>query len=621
MIQAYFQTSGATNIPALVPNDEVLELAAMAGLTAQDLFRIDIPGGASREGRVLALVPQSQLNTLYASTASGPASATFYWAENDAATSKSLGVWLLPPRPLFMVPGGSGIAIVEAVDVRYWWKQTQLNARNASPAITSLFSSDGRWNVGGYPMATSLSTILDDLRLMLPVGTFTSAAFAPSSALRARVNECVFTPEMSIAMALDVFLSALGYALVYDNAGGYGVATIQSNQTALQTFMTSNKRASVGGIEAPSGTPATTEPLMNLWAGNANWQVNRMPGKVTVSFPYRSIEGKTYYNNALPPPPTDCVQFATKREFGWEQNVSTVRSRTNTNAVRVIKEPQALVASLNTTLNPASPATNIQTGIAMPFNYADYVAAVTALYVKRCEVTYGKTVWAGWPSLPNGAYRVSMYRFTLGVRSNELVPITLSAADMDDWILGPNGMTPDDPKDIVMSKGLAHARRLGNGMLQIDVAPPYCRVFLAKITGSEGMGEGATWRWLYSYEEKEPNPDANNPIDVTLGAWARVGTLQARNVAETGNVFVSAGNAANVVAPGVKQSDYPNAVISALPIEAGTDVLMVEQFPTAYLTSQTSQPQYDREVWFCMPNAVKVVCDQQQQVVGPIEEV
>jgi hypothetical protein len=59
----------------------------------------------------------------------------------------------------------------------------------------------------------------------------------------------------------------------------------------------------------------------------------------------------------------------------------------------------------------------------------------------------------------------------------------------------------------------------------------------------------------------------------------------------------------------VKQSDYTNGTISALPISVGTIVQMVEQFPTAY-TGCVDDPPYATQYWFAMPNAVKVECNE-----------
>lgn len=608
MISAWFTTSDGTVIPALVPEREILEIAGMVGLSETDLFSIEIPSGASREARIKVLVDQGKLTTLYGGT---NATATFWWKEATNATPCSMAVWLLPPKPVWMVAGGAGAAMVEAVDVRWWWRQTQINSLNQAALAAPLFSSDGRWNTGGITPNTTPLTFVNSIRSLLIgiAGTFTvPAGYNPNAALTSRFADHVFTPECSLAMALDFVLSATGWMLQYDVQNGvYTLVEVKDDSTDLSTWMASNKRAFGGGVEATSATPGGTDPLMTLWQSDANYQKNRMPQQVTVSFPYRSIEGKTKYDNTTDYATGD-VEFVTDREFGWQNTLATARARTNIGA-RVMKEPRSLVASLTTTLNAASPGTNIN-GTSMPsWDYSTYVTQVMALTVKRCSVIVGQTAWAGWPRLPNGCYRSTMLRYSVGVRGGELVPFALTVAEQDDWILGPSGLPTNDPTQITFSKGLAHARRLGSGAMQLDVAPPNTRVFPAVITASAVLScDGNPWQWSYTWQEVEPNPCNPCPLSVSIGSWARSGSA-ARNLAENGNTYLGAGNVGNVIAPGVRQSDYNNATISALPISTGTIVQMVEQFPTAY-TGCGTDPPYDTQYWFSMPNAVKVVCDE-----------
>jgi hypothetical protein len=608
MISAWFTTSEGTVIPALVPEREILEIAGMVGLSESDLFSIEIPSGTSREARVKVLVDQSKLATLYGGT---NATATFWWKEATNATPCSMAVWLLPPKPVWMVAGGAGAAMVEAVDVRWWWRQTQINSLNQAALAAPLFSSDGRWNTGGITPNTTPLTFVTSIRSLLVgiAGTFTvPAGYNPNAALTSRFADHVFTPECSLAMALDFVLSATGWMLQYDVQNGiYTLVEVKDDSTDLSTWMASNKRAFGGGVEATSATPGGTDPLMTLWQSDANYQKNRMPQQVTVSFPYRSIEGKTKYDNTTDYATGD-VEFVTDREFGWQNTLATARTRTNIGA-RVLKEPRSLVASLNTALNAASPGTNIN-GTSMPsWDYSTYVTQVMALTVKRCSVIVGQTAWAGWPRLPNGCYRSTMLRYSVGVRGGELVPFALTVAEQDDWILGPSGLPTNDPTQLTFSKGLAHARRLGSGAMQLDVAPPNTRVFPAIITGASAIGgETNPWVWEYTWQEVEPNPCLQVPLSVSLAGWARTGT-QARNMAENGNVYLGVANVGNVVAPGVRQSDYTNATISALAISTGTIVHMVEQFPTAY-TGCDDDPPYAAQYWFSMPNAVLSECNE-----------
>jgi hypothetical protein len=189
-------------------------------------------------------------------------------------------------------------------------------------------------------------------------------------------------------------------------------------------------------------------------------------------------------------------------------------------------------------------------------------------------------------------------------------PCTVSEVKEEDWRFGLQGVAETDPSELIVAKGKAQAYRNLVGATIIDVPPPNTRVFPARIIASTQCteGEGTTWRWFYDFEEVEPNPDLTAcPTQyVELDGYQR-SSGNARNMCEAGNVYLGPGNAGNVVAPGVLQSDYAAvAVISALPISTGTIVEMVEHFPTIYtgLATAPYRPQY----WFSMPNAVRIEC-------------
>lgn len=613
MISAWFTTSDGTVIPALVPEREILEIANMVGLSEADLFSIEIPSGASRESRVKVLVEQGRLSTLYAGT---NATATFWWKESTNATPCKLDVWLLPPKPLWTVAGGAGVMMVEAVDCRYWWRQSQTNVI-VNNIHSWMYGSDGRYQIANATGAgtAGLDAFVLDLIFKLHAIAGPSigmTGFAPNEALQSRVADHVFTPECSIAMTLDLVLASVGWMVQLNpdsTAYGYDLVEINDDSSALATFMAANKVAFGGGVEATSASPTATEPLMALWQADSNYQKNRMPAKATVSFPYRTIEGLTTYSNRITPnvvPSGSAVQFQTKQEFGWELPISTARPRTAIGA-RTLREPRSLVASLDTTLNASVPGTNILGTSSPSWDYVTYTTQIMQLLAKRCSVIVGQTAWAGWKIMPYGAYRCTMLRYGLGMRDGEIVPFTLTVCDQDDWLLGPSGMVTNNPKELSFGRGLVQARRLGSGVLQIDAAPPNTRVFPAKIVGAETYCDNP-WRWRYSFEEVEPNPCSNTCSRIALlGGWGRGNERVSYNMSEEGNQYVALGNVGNVIAPGVKQSDYTNATISALPISIGTVVLMVEQFnrvDTGCQLSPDSYPNY----WFSMPNAVKVVC-------------
>lgn len=602
MIQAYFQTSDGTIIPARVPDGDVLDLAAQMGLTERDLFSIEIPSGATRHSRVTVLVSQDSLTKLYSSIADGSnPSAQFYWQENDNATRYVLDVWLLPPRPLFMVSGGAGVAIVEAVDQRWWWSQTQANNVNDAPLAGRLQSADGRWWTAGSN--ASPSTLMTNLQLALVTtgvpAIFTITGYAPTSLLSWRVVDHLFTPECSIAMAIDLLAAATGYVLQWDAlTSQYSFVVVGDDSTKLNTWMASNKRAYVGGAEAPANTATVAEPLANLWYGLATFQRNMLPNAVTVSYPYRTVEGKTRYNNTNTD--TTTLMFSTEKEFGWEHTVTTGRARANIGK-RVIKEPRPLVASSTPALTSATPATAINGTTAPSWNYVSLNTEVVGLLQTRASVMAGTIGWGGWAAVPQGSFRCTMLRYSLSRRLNELVPVTVTECDRSDWLLGPDGTMTSDPKDITLSKGQTHVRRLWSGATMTDTAPPNTRVFAAKILNSTTICGAGSWKWQYEFEEVEPVGTAC-PMTAGITPFARLGV--ARNLLEDGN-----DSSTGFVMPGVSQADYANAIIEPLPIANDAIVMMVEQFPAIGDGSTISVPvpQY----WFTMPNAIRVECTEE----------
>lgn len=614
MIQAFFDLSAGSDIPVHVPEGELLEIARMAGIDPAELFSIDIPAGASREGRIRCLVSQDALDRLYGNT--GPlgheASAVFKWRSSEADPFMQVDVWLLPPKPIFMVAGSDGVALVEAVDVRYWWKRQQGNELTDGPQFGDLFSSDGRWRTGFQSGVTSCIELLGTMRDLLGVGTFDTTGYSPASVLWNRLVDQVWTPEMSLAMAIDIVLSQTGYALVYDLATfAYKVKAIGDETTLLNTLMSDYKRAVAAGLEAPStATSVPSDTLLALWQGQDEWQLNRMPLVTSISHPFRRVEGKTYYDNNYSVP-SGAIPFAFAREYAVERNILTQRTRQELGAELVLKEPRAILG--NDTPWPFTsdvPASNIDGfigGNPPRWNVSTYMGAVRNLLTDRCAMPIGKVAWGGWIAFPVGVFRGSKCRFYLGYRDGQCVPLSLTECDEQDWIFGPDGLQPESPRDIVIGKGLVHARRLGSGIVHIDAAPPNTRTFPALILSSERIGASgnAYWRWTYEFEEVEP---IGTGSPVSIGTLARTGT--ARNMVEEGNQFFAAGDSRNVISTGVNQSDYANATIDALPVVEGTVVMMVEQFPTAAVPSPSTSPNmpYGRQYWFALPNAVKVTC-------------
>lgn len=606
MIQAVFRTSDSLIIPAIVPDGDVLDLAQTIGLREADLFKIDFPAGATRPGRITVLVKQSDLPNLYASVSDGTnPSSEFRWKENDTLSPYSADLWLLPPRPLYMIAGGAGVAIVEAVDARWWWSQSQANLFSQTPLSGGVQSSDGRWTVvdSGSVTPLLLMTALQGAiaGAGLP-GTFTiPGSYNPTTTLLNRVIDHLFTPECSLAMAIDLLAAATGWMLQWDASSlTYTLVEVGDDVSSLDAWMKATERAYVGGLEPPSGPFTGTDSLMNLWYGTNPMQRNAMPDIVNVSFPYRTVEGKTRYGNTTTD--TTTLMFASEREFGWEQAVTTVRPRADI-GVRTLKEPRPLVASATPGLTPSTPATAILGTSAPSWDYVGYRSAVGNLLQTRSTVMPGRVGWMGWPEVPTGSYRCTMLRYTVARRMGEIVPLTITDCEIGDWLLGPDGTMASDPKELVLSKGLSHARKMWSGATMIDTAPPNTRVFPAVITAFDTGASGCNlWQWTYSFTEVEPNPSVVCPMSVSIGSFARSGT--ARNLSEATN-----DPAVGYIAPGVSQASYPNAIISAVPIQVGTLVHMVEQFPTAYVTG--TPPPHAPQYWFVMPNAVEVECEEE----------
>jgi hypothetical protein len=259
----------------------------------------------------------------------------------------------------------------------------------------------------------------------------------------------------------------------------------------------------------------------------------------------------------------------------------------------------------------------------------------------RNSLPFNKTVWAGWGGEWDTNYmiRSSYIRFHLAVIKDQIVPICTTECDYDDWVLGPNGETEtaSNPKDMVFSNGNVHARRVLSGALVIDVPPPTTRTFAAQIVSATRIAPSGDfyWRWRYEWTEVDP-PTPADTIANQVNNWVKQrGTNRTRgrssekpwtrdpsliknyafNLAENGNHFVGAGNAANTIATGVLQSDYTASTIDALPISVGTIVAMHENAMTMYSKTDlvpTNSTMRDSPLncvfWFSIPNSVKVTC-------------
>jgi hypothetical protein len=681
MIEAWFQRWNGPDdpegdtFPVYMPNDEVVELAEVAGIPATDLFHIDIPGGASRPTRIRCLVSQSDINPLYQSDGPyGRASATFNWRDRDSSalytnSKLSMNVVLLPPRPLWWKAEAKGLYIVEAVDVRHWWHQTRNidSYTGTANAANDLFTSDGRFNT-----KNANASLIDILYLMRDecenlAGTATAydpslfsfdlVDYAPVAALRNRIADIELWPTLSLASRIDMLLSLTGYVLAWipvPNALGqsYKVFKVENEYAKLDAMMSGagadlvGKRAYVGGLNPTSAVTTPTDSLLLGWRAGTYSQVNRAVAKVGIEVPYRTPEGATDYHRSDPAILTDTpLSFPIGRvaiRDGVTVNTARVRqsaigdfgTTSESKILPVFRESRPWQAEPDRETGGVDVETTILEGPTFPtppvWDTAAFVTAVRDNYVDRLEVPFGRIAWAGWREMEGGCYRATMLRYTFAMRSRRfveaeiahpdvadekiLVPVTITVADEDDWILGPRPIDDADPRSMVFSKGLAHARRLSCGALMVDVAPPNTRVFAAEITGSEPHPTRA-WNWVYSFKELEPTASAAAADWNEIGQFARKSDdFIAYNSMEYANIFTTAGAATNFIAPGVSQADY-SAIIDAIPIGTGSVVMMVEQFSpnmpyaaSAYSATPQNSDLVARKYWFCVPNAVKVTC-------------
>jgi hypothetical protein len=612
MIEAWFEKPDTTIIPALVPNDEIRELARMSDIPLSDLFCIDIPGGATNRARICVLIPQASLQSLYASSGwLGQATCVFKWRESSTAQTFSMNVMLLPPRPLFMVAGGAGVAVVEATDIRYLWQRRSTIVAGSDVFTPQMFSSDGRYT-DRVNNVTSLLELVQEIRTALLIGggaaaleTYSTTGYTPNSALLQRIANHDWPNQASMALFLDTVLALSGYALLWNPQATalqekYTLKRIDNDGTLLVDWMTGNKRAAASGLEPPSN-PATagSEPLYDLWVGTDAMQFNRFPQNVDIIYPLRACEGQTHYPNNRALPPSPGVRFPEYAEIHNARALGAARNRRE-ELVGIVNESRAIPNQVAVPPGWSTTATSNE-------------IAVNAK--RRIESNFGKVVWAGWPYLPLGVYRLSTFRFSLGERNGQLVPITITECREDDWLLGPSGLLPNNPRDIIMGTGMVQARRLSSGTVHVNVAEPMCRMFPAKITGFTRCAQTGNgfWQWEYDWEEVEPDPLTDCPAGVDIGIFARssgASGLRARNLCEAANIYVAPGDINNVIAPGVRQSDYDPSqiIVEALPIMLQTIVMMCEQFPTNSYPVQ--YPPAIREYWFSMPDAVKTICQQ-----------
>jgi hypothetical protein len=591
-VQAYI-TAGQTIIPVLLPDAVMQDTARQIGIPEADLFSVDVPVGMTQNTRASFLIASTQVAALFAVT-----TVSLTLEDSSGLSVVISGLYARPPQPFFWTQQG-GAVLVELVDERWYWQFS--SAAVLGIALAQTWSSDGRWQVNDATAPTPITTYTELLaeistaasgdNLTAPIG-FT----VRSPEYMRRLSDLYGSPNVSLATVLDAIAVANQQIIISDGTATRFIS--RSNLKAQYNLkMAGYKMAMRGGMQPVNGAAASTDALVTLY--NATGYQARAPLICSTVFPQRMVEGLTYYDNCtIANVPATGQSFTTSQVFAAGSAATFTRAPNDlgaayiTDASIVVQDSTGAVLTTTPGWNPTTLSTKIRD------DYAD----------RNMNIPFGRTVWAGWIpwylSSVSNIGQLGNVSYRLAVVDGEFSPYTISSADETDWRFGLQGTSWNDPRDIVTAKGNAQAYRNCVGATIIDVPPPMCRSFPARITNHEYYGN---WRWAYSFVEVEPNPTVGATPSVSIGAYARTaaGALVARNMAENGNTSPTR------IAPGVLQSHYLNATVEALPICNDTIVHMVEQFPT-HTDQGMPTPPYEPQYWFSMPNAVKVTCTEQQ---------
>lgn len=594
-LKAYIVAGSGQNetiIPALLPDAKMREVAAQIGIPESDLFSVTVPMGMTRHTRISCLVASTQVAALFSHD-----KVHFFLEDSSGRVLEMQDLYVRPPQPFLWRQAG-GPVLVEIVDERWWWRFSA--AALTSSHFSFLWSSDGRWkgdDLADYDdLLTAIGSWATANNLVMP-----SQFTPPATTYPRRLSDLIGTPGVCLATILDAIAVATQQVIIFEGKHCHFRARADL-QTKYDSAMNTYKLAIAGGGQVTNAAAGGTDALVNAWS---QYGFNhRAPAACGVIMPQRAVEGLTVYDN--------CALSVTPAN---QQNFMTTGVLTSTDAPVWPRTPDDLgyaVVPDASVVCMAADGTTLTT--APGWNPTPLISAIRNDYVARyTSIPFGRTVWAGWLPwfIPHQGQQAEVILGQIGCVTyriaeidGEMSPFTVSECDPSDWRFGLSGEAWIEPSQIVTAKGKALAYRNCIGATIIDVPPPNTRVFAARITGATEL---APWKWRYTFTEVEPQvpPETAVVPYASMGAYARTG--YARNMAEAGNVYLGAGNTGNVIAPGVKQNDYANADIEALPIETGTVVEMVEQFRTARVDPPMTAPEAPA-FWFSMPNAVRVVC-------------
>lgn len=653
-INADPNTYVSVQVGCVMPNDEIYEIARFLGIADEELFSVDYSTAFSRPTRIRCIVAAEDLPNLYRSTMvfGDPAlrrraAAVFkfrsgqYTADGVAQGYIEFPCWLMPPRPLHTVAtrlqsppvtsevSGSGLFLVEAVDVKHWWGMVRCDATG----LTQLADQHERDSVqkdnAAYVMTIAgqaCATIGDALLYFgscLPMRAATS--FVGSLGSIEHFVNLIAYPQMSAAMAIDLLLAQNSrYGVMDFTTGAVNVYGFDGHGAAFGVSVIETNALLAGGWEPTSG-PYTTGAapsgdLPELWEGGSSstsanglfYQINRMPSKVAVDTFWRTVEGRTWNSLIRPTSLAIAVLSHSEKNYQVLVDVATTRQRVNNGTAATVTPLFNLPIDTDYARSSTPFSGNVRSA------YSAYTDQVADRLAQRMYAVFGRIAFAGWVS-PNNCRMLgpcTRVRWTMRKKGTDWLPMTERRLDEDDWIAGPSGRLPSDPKDLILARGNVYAKRTSIGPLMVDVPSPTRRSFAARITATNRIAASGNgyWRWDYAWEEVQRNADST-----LTSAFQDVGSEQdrndtgltssmrkARNSLEESNIYVAAGNASNFIAPGYSQSDYPSATMDCLPIAVGTVVTMWEDFPDCDRPSIAleQRPSY----WFSLPNVPKFIC-------------
>ena len=376
-LSAYITAQG-TVIPALIPDATMRDTASQIGIDPGDLFRVDVPAGMTRHVRATLLVASTQLATLYGVN-------TVTLTLNDGTASFTIsGLYARPPQPIFWGDQG-GVALVELVDARWWWKFS--SAAVMETTLGPLWSSDGRWQVNAdvstyLAMLSAIGNAATADNLTMPTGYS-----AVGTAYPRRMADLVGSPNVSLALLIDAIASTTGQIIVNDTGAPRFI-----NRTALKSQydarMNAYKQAYRGGMQPVNGAAASTDALVTAW--NAYGYQNRAPAVAAVVMPARAIEGLTVYDNV-----TTANAFTSPYV---QQPLNTKALYTAGDSPSWTRTPTDMGAGY---LTEAAVVVNDNTGTDLTtspgWNPTPMVQQIRGEYATRYSATpFGRTVWAGW---------------------------------------------------------------------------------------------------------------------------------------------------------------------------------------------------------------------------------